>query len=294
MIRIQNIRLLPLCVLIPMLLSSCELNWRAECMVFEPKIAVEGWIDEGLFANVILTQSMKFNFESDSDSVDLKDIPIRWAKVSVSDGQTEEILVGRMDDRYFPPFIYTGSKLRGEAGKTYTLTISYSGRTLTAQTRIPEPVRIDDVEIAESEESDTLYTVDISFRDDPTEENYYKVFTRVTPGNTRYLSSFMGTVSDQTISSGHKGTINVSRPLSQINKMEDYTPFFKRGDTVEVKLTQLPKEGFDFWCDYENALTSGDNILFPSSANIRSNISGGLGIWCGYGTDIRTVIIPEE
>lgn len=277
---------------VSLLVCSCELKWKAEGTVYQPQIAVEGWIDEGLFANVILTQSMRFNYEDDSDNVELADIPIRWAKVTVSDGENEEILVGRMDSRYFPPFIYTGSRLRGKAGRKYILKVEYSGRTLTAETTIPEPVSIEDIGIETSEESDTLYSVNITFLDDPGQKNYYKVFTRVTPGDTRYLPSFMGTVSDEAISSDHKGKISVNRALKQLD-VDGYTPFFKRGDTVEVKFTQLPEEGFRFWSDYEDALTSGDNIFFPNTVNVRSNISRGLGIWCGYGTDVRTVIIPE-
>lgn len=272
--------------------SACEPDWKSGDYSFQPQIVVEGWIDEGLFANVILTQSLIFGNNSDEGSNELMDIPIRWAKVSVSDGENEEILVGRLDDRYFPPFIYTGSRLRGEAGKRYTLTVEYSGRKLTAETTIPESVKIDDIQVEKSGESDTLYSVRISFRDSPTQKNYYKVFTRVKPYDSRYLSSFMGTVSDEMLSSDHTGTINVSRALNQLS-FDDYTPFFRRGDTVSVKLTQLPEDGFNFWSDYENAITTGNSILFPSNTNIRSNISGGLGIWCGYGTDIRTVIIPE-
>ena len=118
-----------------------------------------------------------------------------------------------MDSRYFPPFIYTGSRLRGEAGRKYILKVEYSGRTLTAETTIPEPVPIEDIGIETSEKSDTLYSVNITFRDDPGQKNYYKVFTRVTPGDTRYLPSFMGTISDETISSDHKGKISVNRAL---------------------------------------------------------------------------------
>lgn len=275
-------------VLVLVALFSCDPEWKNIGSGYEPQIAVEGWIEEGFFANVILTQTMGIG----AGTGNATDIPVRWAKVTVSDGEHEEILVGRVDARYFPPFIYTGSEIRGEAGKHYTLKVEYSGRTLSAETWIPESVPIDDIVVEQSEESDTLYAIRIAFRDNPSEKNFYKVFSRVTPGDSRYGSSFLGTVSDEVFSGDNIGTITVSRPFRQLDA-GDYSPFFNRGDSVYVKLTQLPEEGFDFWSDYENAVTIGTGILFPSSSNIRSNISGGLGIWCGYGTDAVMTVIPE-
>ncbi len=271
-------------------LSSCSLKWRMDGQDQTQQIAVEGWIEEGGFANVILTQSIRLDPNTDETEIALGDIPIRWGKVTVSDGEQEEVLVGRMSDGIYPPFIYTGSRIRGEAGKKYTLKAEYSGRTLTAETRIPAPAKIDDVEVIQSELSDTLYSIRISLSDDPSEKNWYKVFTMIRSEEHRYYSSFLGTVSDEVFSGDSHAELTVNRAFRH-TRLDSYTPFFAKGDTVYVKLSQLPEDGFRFWSDYENEISNGKNILFPSTSNLSSNISGGRGIWCGYGSDIKEVII---
>lgn len=118
-----------------LLLIGCNPKWDFDSELFEPQIVVEGWIENGQFPLVCLTQTKSLNNSIGEN--DLNDLAIRWAKVSVSDGTKTEILTGRINKNYIPPFIYTGSEIRGEVGKTYTLTVEYSGRTVTAETYIP-------------------------------------------------------------------------------------------------------------------------------------------------------------
>ena len=223
--------------------------------------------------------------EDNESEIRLQDIPIRWAKVTVSDGEREEILVGRMDEDIFPPYKYTGTAIKGEAGKKYSIKVEYSGRTVTAETTIPHAVKIDDFKVLKSEDCDTLYRIDVSFRDDKSEKNWYKLLTSISEKETgtydgRYYSAFMGTVSDEILDS-EESTITVNRPFRHI-RTEDYSPYFHKGETVSVMLAQIDETSFNFWSDYENEISNGKNILFPSSSNLRSNVSGGRGIWCAY------------
>ncbi len=274
---------------------SCDIRWRSGDYVYNPEIVVDGWIEEGEAANVILTQTVMVNPDIEQGEIKLQDIPIKWAMVTVSDGEQEEVLVGRKSDGIFPPYRYTGVTIRGEAGKKYFLKVEYSGRTVTAETTIPEPVRIDDFKVIKSEECDTLYRIDISFRDDRKEKNWYKVLTSIRDEKAgtedmRYYSAFMGTVSDE-ILGPEENTMTVSRPFRHI-RTEDYSPYFHKGETVKVKLAQIDEASFLFWSDYENEISNGKNILFPSTSDLRSNVNGGRGIWCGYNSD--TVQITVE
>src|SRR5690606_24305899 len=122
-------------------LSSCKKEDERDFSSYQPNFVVEGWIEEGGYPHVILTHNLPFFTKV--DSAQLSEIVIRWAKVSVSDGTDTEILTSRKDDRYFPPFLYRGSQLKGEVGKVYTLTVEYAGHVLSAQTSIPNPVNID-------------------------------------------------------------------------------------------------------------------------------------------------------
>lgn len=272
-------------------LTGCTPEWDFGSVDFTPQLVVEGWIEENSYANVCLTQSL--TLDTNGEEQPLFDIPIRWAKVTVSNGEESEILTGRINHNYTPPFLYTGAKLKGEAGKTYTLTIEYSEKTLTASTTIPPTVPIDRISVSRCDDSDSLYQIKVDFRDDRKEKNYYKLFTRAIPDDKRFFSSFMGTFDDEVLPTSGKASVQAHRGI-RYTHIDTYTPFFKERDTVMVKLTQLPKDGFEFWSDYENEVTNGKNPIFPSSSNLSSNIKGGLGIWCGYGADIRIVCIKDS
>lgn len=119
-------------------LCGCTPEFDFGSIDFEPQIVVEGWIENGGVANVCLTQALTMDMDTAGTSI--SDIAIRWAKVTVSDGQTEEVLTGRVDKNYMPPFIYRGSRIKGETGKTYRLKVEYSGRVLTAARQsLPSP-----------------------------------------------------------------------------------------------------------------------------------------------------------
>lgn len=282
-------RFLSILFLFFIFLSGCNPSWDFTNEDYYPQIVVEGWIENGNFPCVILTQTKNLNLGQ--DSMDVSDITIRWAKVTVSDGTQTEVLTGRMDERYFPPYVYSGIQIKGEAGKSYTLKVEYSGRELTAETYIPNPVSLDKIKIEKANNSDTLFQVKAFFSENKTKKNYYKFFSRVTPGDNRFFSSFMGTVDDNILQ--EEAMVTVFRGFRHY-KMDEYIPFYKIQDTVTVKFTQLPKEGFDFWSSLENEVTNGKNPIFPSTANLKSNIQGGFGIWCGYGINTYNIIIRGE
>ena len=67
-----------------LLLIGCNPKWDFDSELFEPQIVVEGWIENGQFPLVCLTQTKSLNNSIGEN--DLNDLAIRWAKVSVSDG----------------------------------------------------------------------------------------------------------------------------------------------------------------------------------------------------------------
>ena len=103
----------------------------------QSQLVVEGWIDAGGFPVVKLTRTIPLSdkelaLDSLSRYID------RWAKVTISDGERTEVLAGRYDKKYFPPFIYTTYDMRGEAGREYVLRVEASdGKVAEARTRIP-------------------------------------------------------------------------------------------------------------------------------------------------------------
>src|SRR5690606_12365653 len=65
--------------------------------------------------------------------------------------------------------------------------------------------------------------------------------------------------------------------------------YFKVGDTIAVKALSIGRKEYDFYSSYDtNVGSAGD--LFSTPANVKSNISGGLGIWAGRGVFLDTII----
>lgn len=240
-------------------------------------LVVEGWIEEGSVPYVILSQNNPLISNVDSTSIEA--MIIRWAKVTVSDGETTEVLRGRIDGDYFPPFIYRGIEMRGVVGKTYTLSVEYSGQVWTATTTIPKSVPLRALETEGVQ--DTLFALKARFDDPAGEKNYYKFFTRVHNRQGRYLPSLMGNFDDNMFD-GTSMEVTVNQGI-EMKELKKFSAYFHAEDTVYVKFCTMSKFDFDFWTAYENEQINSQNPLFPANQNLPSNIIGGRGCWCGFG-----------
>jgi hypothetical protein len=263
-----------------LLLSNCKKEEPQTLGEYTPKFVVEGWIEQGDYPYVSLTHNIPF-FTS-LDSAQLAEVVIRWAKVTVSDGETTEILTAKRDNNYFPPYIYRGTELRGEAGKTYFLTIEYAGNTLTSTTTIPDRVALDSIWFINQESVDDRTQLHVKFRDNPNEKNFYKIYTK-TIENKRFVPTLISNHNDKYFN-GKDLILQVNRgPENNLTVKND--PYFKTGETVEIKFASIPKTGFDFWNSFQDEVMNSSNPLVGSTGKILSNINGpALGIWCGYGT----------
>jgi len=253
-----------------------ENDWQSE---YQPKFVVEGGIESGDYPYVILTRNSPF-FVS-LDSAQLADIVIRWAKVTVSDGVNTEILTSKKDTNFFPSYIYKGSEIKGQPGKTYTLTIEYNGFTLKSSTTIPKPVALDSIWFVKK--NDSLAQLSVQFSDPP-EKNYYKIFTK-TSANRRFIPTLISNHDDKNFN-GKTYSIQVNQGVEN-NLSIEREPYFKIGEEVFFKLSTIPKEGFDFWASFQDEILNSSNPLIGSTATLKSNIEGlATGIWCGYGSRV--------
>lgn len=263
---------------------SCEESYQLNSNSI---LVVEGWIENEGFPVVMLSQTVSINRENLSvDS--LSDYLIRWATVTVSDGQKTVYLTGKYDDSYFPPYIYTTGQMRGETGKNYTLKVDYKEFHAEAVTTILQPTDFD-VSVKRCNGSDTLYQVTIGFMNKYEENNYYKIFTRVGTQKKQYLSAYLGTI-ETTIA---KDSVSVPAYRGHSFEPSLYNPYFSVKDTVSVKFAHINETSFHIWDGFDKLLTLSNNMFFPATQNIHSNIRGGLGYWCGYGVTTKHLIIAD-
>lgn len=268
------------------LLLSCSGDYLPEQ---NDELVVEGWIEDNGFPVVILTKNI--NISNKYQSLDsLSSRIVRWAKVTVSDGEKSVVLTGRYMKGYTPPYIYTTSHFRGEAGKTYQLTVEYGDFHATATTTIPNTQKIDELSVERCAQSDTLYQISLRYNDDEAEQNYYQIFTRVGGRDVRqYLAAYLGTIDNRVVKPKTKIPVYRGRDINTL----DYTPYYTINDTVAVKFAHIDRTSYNFWYDYTRNLTTAGNMFFATAASLRSNIIGGTGYWCGMGSDIKYVAIRD-
>ena len=278
----KNIMLLFFIVLI-----SCNNDDISKQISVESKIVVEGSIEEGDVANVILSRSVPIGAAVDSTTV--LNYVIRSAKITLSDGEKEEVLRLKRDNDRIPPFVYLGSEIMGEAGKTYTLKIEYLNKILTGTTNIPESVPIVSADYIKDNPTDKNGYVFIKFNDPVNEKNFYQVETLLVKHDSIYIPALYGNLNDANFGAPEI-SFQIFRGKSfSFEDHSDYKPNFEDGDLIYVKLRTMNKSGFEFWNSWQNEIINGQSPIFPNTTSLKSNILGGIGIWSGYGQQTVSV-----
>ncbi|MDR0863736.1 MAG: DUF4249 domain-containing protein [Candidatus Symbiothrix sp.] len=258
---------------------SCSEDEAVGYVDYAPQIAVEGWIENGAPASVLLSWTASFNHELDTTYL-LQHV-IKSAKVSVSDGEQTEVLTLGADNRYLPPYIYYGNSLKGETGKSYSLKIEYNDGVLSAETFIPEPVPLDSCWFVKESPADTTGYVHLKFRN--TSDVYYQVATKVNAKETVFTPCLYGNFPANQYKKDETVSMQINKGPILYPKMQ-FDTYFKAGDTIELKFRTQSMECYDFWISWQNEVLNAQNPIFPANTNLKSNIKGGIGSWCGYGT----------
>ena len=250
-------------------------------------IVVEGWIDSGRFPVVTLTRPIVVTGKYQSLE-QLESYLVRWARVTVSDGEREVVLTGHKDKFYYPPYVYTTTEMRGEPGKTYRLTVDCTdGTHAEAVTTIPQPATIDSFRIAGTATSDTLRQLYAYINDPRTEDRKYKLFTHVLGAPYGYRSAYLGLTRTDLLPPS--GEISVNR--GRLYSAQHFTPYFTTGSSVVVKLAHIGDDAYRYWRAFEDMADLSRNPLFPVTNNLEGNVKGGLGYWFGYGATYYRVTI---
>ncbi|CAC9974250.1 DUF4249 domain-containing protein [Flavobacterium panici] len=276
--------------LFALVLTSCSKDDFSEQKNLESKIVVEGWIEEGDFANVLLSSSIPVTDVIDSTNV-LNHV-IRSAKITISDGQNSEVLRVKNDKNRIPPFVYFGSTLKGEAGKEYSIKIEYLNRVVEAVTSIPKSVPLKSAEYIKKNAIDTTGYIFVKFDDPPAEKNYYQIATKIDGEEPIFVPSFYGNLDDKNFENSSV-SVQINRGVLLFPKTK-FTPYFADGDVIYVKLRTQTKEALDFWNSWQNEIVNSKNPIYPSNTSLKSNIKGGIGIWAGYGQSTIIVKTPPK
>ena len=252
-------------------------------------IVVEGWIGSGDFPVVML--SLPFSVSSNYRKADnLKDYVLRWAKVTVSCDDDSVVLIGKYDKSYFPPYIYTTGRLRGQTGKAYQLKVEYDGKIAYASTYIPDTPAECTFRVEKCQDSDSLFLIMAHIANSTETPAYYQLFTSVGVQSNHYLLSYLGSIDSQ------QYIKEIDCPVYRGHQYDnkDYTPYFHINDSVSLMCARVDSISHRIYDSYSKELTLSGNMFLSVFSNLATNIEGGYGYWCGLAAIQRNIIIRDE
>lgn len=305
------------------LLTACTKDITVDLPEYPEQLVVEGTIEPGMPPIVILTRTQSYFAPTDLNAI--ANMFVAGATMTVTvDGNVWPLdqlcsslldsasLAAAAEATGLSPEVLAAANICiytaldptrvGEVGKTYRLDISAEGKHLTGVSTIPNPVPLDSVwfELAlQRPDDDSLGFAWFRITDPDTMGNCYrwmaKRINHRSPGQTMdavYISPLGSSYDDKYIN-------GLTFNFPEIRGLQFYSGhpedgneeqgFFKVGDTIAVKALSIGKKEYDFYYSYDaNVGATGD--IFGTPTNVKSNITGGLGIWAGRGVYLDTIV----
>jgi hypothetical protein len=326
--KIVSAYLALLMALLALVLMSCEKEITVDLPAIPNQIVVEGTIEQGLPPLVLLTWSQGYFDPTDLST--LANLYVRGADVRIwngtdtipliqicSDELTDEqleqaaVLLGIPAEslRNLSICAYFTPAMVGELNRTYTLLVDYQEHSLRSTTKINQLVNLDSLwfRIVSEAPNDSLGFIYGVLTDPDTTGNAYRWFAqrinhypqwvedeelRGQQKDAGYIAP-IGSVFDDSFFNGLSFEFAYYRGFAPNSpKFDDQNVeagFFKRGDTVAVRGAVIDRGVFNFIRSLENQ-ASNQGSPFALPANLQTNITGGLGVWAGYGAVYDTVI----
>ncbi len=280
-------------------LQSCQKEVHINLAGSPPAVVVDGAIETKLPPYVFLTSSI--SFFSTIDLTTLQNSFIHGANVQVSDGSKtitlkEYSFDTGVNNKFYVYTVDTSNLaniMLGQVDKSYTLTITYNGKTYTSVTKIPNPKGVDSIwfdvpAITNSRTPVNARQLFVNYVDPDTLGNFVRYFT--SRNGDQFFPS--GIFSDELVNGKRVDNIGLFAGYNPtIDAKGDSLSYFYPGDTVVLKWCEIDKKVYTFWNTAEFAASAAGNP-FASPINVQSNVSNGaLGVWAGYGSIDTTVIL---
>ncbi len=279
-------------ILVSSVILAAAVSCTPERVPSEPVMVLEGWIDEGGHPTVMLHKSI--NFTEDFDTFDelVGEKVIYFGKVTVSDGETSAVLTGRIDTTILPPYTYSSVRIMGEAGKTYRVEAEFEGRKVSATTTIPHKAVFDSISVESMPEKPGFFRLTGYLTDGNAGSDCYVVFYRY-KGEKQYRSGLHGVSSGLAADASGVIRMPIYKNMAGTSLVDNdslSTRFFRLGDTLDIKLAAVDDVSYRFWESFSSLTISSTIPFLPVNENLFTNVSGGRGYWCGYGSSTYRVI----
>jgi hypothetical protein len=248
---------------------------------------------------VILTESL--NFYHTIDPALLLNSFVHDAVVTISNGTRTHQLKEYASDLGNGIVLYSYSidsanlstAFLGELNTKYDLSINVAGKDYAATTTIPGlSKKVDSLWWKPAPFSDDTNNVVVMIKatDPPGLGNYVRYFTK--RNNEPFLPGENSVFDDQVIDNTTY-ELQVDPGINRNNPVDFDSNYFRRGDTITLKLCNIDRPAYTFWSTWEFAFQSIGNP-FAQPNKVLGNISNGaLGAFYGYAAFYKQLVIPK-
>ncbi len=279
--------------------SSCEKNIDFKLDDAPEVLVVDAQIEQDMAPVVVLTRSLDY-FQRINAQV-LAGTFVRNAVVTISNGTlthrlreyTVPVAPGFNLYYYSVDSANLATAFAGAFNTQYQLRIQADGKEYTSTTRLPLLAKKPDSIWWEKAplNPDTNKVVLITRATDPPGlGNYIRYFTKK---NREAFLPGENSVFDDGVIDGTTYQLRVDPGVDRNNKIPYDSNYFKRGDTITLKLCNIDRATFTFWNTWEFAYQSIGNPFAQPNKVIGNISNGALGAFCGYAAWYKTLIIPR-
>ena len=275
-------------------LSACTEAVDIKLPNSDKKIVIEGTIENGKFAQVLITRTIPL-FSSVSGT-SATDFYVLDAKVYVSNGIITDTLALTIDSSSSLGLVYQGSTIIGVSGQNYSLkVVAADGNVYNATTSIPYPIALDSVWWKPQPPEDTLGFANAQLSDPIGLGNNYR-WSAKRPKDRRFIAQYGSTFDDKLIDGKSfefaytKGYDPTDSDNSLENDSEEERYYYRKSDTIYIKFCTIDRASKDFYTTFESAISNNGNP-FSSPTTILGNFDNdGLGVWAGMGASYDTIL----
>ncbi|HYG39970.1 MAG TPA: DUF4249 domain-containing protein [Cytophagales bacterium] len=252
-----------------LLLFGCDLekDITIDLPKHQSQLVVECYLEPGRKVQLLLTESSSYLDSLSSPFVNDALITVTYNNI------VDTLFLNTQFEEGYKVYNYISNKIvPADFERDFFLYIKDSkGRTITGKTKLLQAVPIDTAEYKFNE--DSLAYVLMSFEDDTTRENYYRLVVHK-DSLTNVVQRFVFT--DE---------------FSETSKISVGTPYtFEKGKEAFLTLYHIDESYYKYVRSVD-AARDGNSNPFAQPAMIMSNVGGGIGIFTGLAFDFRAVRI---
>ena len=253
-------------------LQSCEEVIDIDLNDADPRLAIDGTISPGGFAQVQLSYTSSY-FSDEAPDYETN------ATIQLIDSKGEmETLTHQMNG------LYTGRFIIGEVGVEYELKITIGDKTYTGSTKMMTPTEIIELNYVEFDGfggsgGETEYNLEITLKNNPSEENYYLI--------KYYLNS-----------EEKEETYSVwSHEFFPNDETIEFKPLrfsFTKDDVVTVRAYSIDEGTYDYYSQLDEIIDQeggGSSTPFNPESNMGKDV---LGYFRAWSYDQKSIKVEEE